>query len=110
MQNCPEFKIEIFIPEAYIESLRDELHKVNVGRIGHYDHCLSITTVRGYWRPLPGSNPYLGQVGEISTGTECKVEVNCPQEHISEALAVIQKIHPYDEPLINLIPLANHLF
>jgi hypothetical protein len=103
-------KIEIFIPEQYIETLRDELNKVNVGHIGNYDHCLSVTDVRGYWRPLPGATPYQGEIGEVSAGTECKVEVNCKREHVREALNVIKHIHPYDEPLINIIPLINHLF
>ena len=110
MIDFPNVKIELFIPEQYIETLRDELHKVNVGRIGNYDHCLSITNVRGYWRPLAGAAPYQGEIGKISEGTECKVEVNCKQEYVKEALQVIRHIHPYDEPLINIIPLVNHLF
>lgn len=110
MIEFPTVKIELFIPEQYIETLRDELHRVNVGRIGNYDHCLSITTVRGYWRPLAGSSPYEGEIGQISEGTECKVEVNCQTAHVDAALEVIRRIHPYDEPLINIIPLVNHLF
>lgn len=110
MKDFFRIKIEVFVPEDYIETLRDELNKVNVGRIGNYDHCLSITHVRGYWRPLAGAHPYQGEIGKISAGTECKVEVNCKREDVSEALKVIRRVHPYDEPLINLIPLVNHLF
>jgi len=101
-------KIEIFIPENYIETLRDELNKVNVGHIGKYDHCISITQVRGYWRPLPGSTPHQGKIGQISEGHECKVEVNCRAKDVEVALQVIKKIHPYDKPLINVVPLLNH--
>jgi hypothetical protein len=110
MQDFSDVKIEIFIPEEYIETLRDELGKINVGRIGNYDHCLSITQVRGYWRPLAGAEPYQGQVGQISEGYECKVEVNCKRESVPAALQVIKQIHPYDEPLINIVPLVNHYF
>ena len=110
MIEFPNVKIELFIPEQYIELLRDELNKVNVGHIGNYDHCISITDVRGYWRPLVGATPYQGEIGEISEGTECKVEVNCGRESVREALSVIKRIHPYDEPLINIIALVNHLF
>ncbi|MCK6629681.1 MAG: cytochrome C biogenesis protein [Anaerolineae bacterium] len=110
MLDFTDVKIEIFIPEVYIEALRDELHRVNVGKIGDYDHCMSITTVRGYWRPLVGAEPYQGEIGQISEGYECKVEVNCKREYIRDALKVIKTIHPYDEPLINIVPLVNHLF
>lgn len=110
MPPFQEVKIEIFIPEEFIETLRDELGKVGAGHIGNYDHCMSITPVRGYWRPLPGATPYQGEVGKISTGTECKVEVNCAWELVRPALEAIRRIHPYEEALINVIPLVNHLF
>jgi len=41
---------------------------------------------------------------------EYKVEVNCKRELVNEALKVIRSVHPYEEPLVNIIPLANHLF
>jgi hypothetical protein len=42
--------------------------------------------------------------------TEAKVEVNCKRELVNEAMRVIRRVHPYEEPLVNIIPLANHLF
>lgn len=107
MSQFQQVKIEIFIPEQYIKTLRDELNKVQAGHIGNYDHCISITDVRGYWRPLAGATPYQGKINEISEGVECKVEVNCKREYVKEALAVIRQVHPYDEPLVNIIPLVN---
>lgn len=110
MESFNEVKIEVYIPESYVERLRDALHLVHAGQIGNYDHCLSITNVRGYWRPLEGAVPFQGRINEIAEGTECKVEVRCERAYVSDALTVIRQIHPYDEPLINIIPLANHLF
>ncbi len=110
MLDIKEVKIEVFIPDEYVDALRFELGKANVGVIGNYDHCVSITNVRGYWRPLEGAHPYNGEVGKISQGTESKVEVNCKAEYVTEALKAIRRIHPYEEPLVNIIPLANHLF
>lgn len=69
-----------------------------------------MTVVRGYWRPLEGATPFQGRVGEISEGTECKVEARCDRRYVAEALAAIRRVHPYDEPLVNVIPLVNHLF
>ncbi len=103
-------KIEVFIPNEYVNALRDGLGEIGVGRIGNYDHCISISDVRGYWRPLAGAVPYAGEIGEISSGQECKVEVNCKQKDVNEALRVMRDIHPYDKPLINVIPLLNHEF
>lgn len=100
-------KIEIFIPEEAIDALREALHQAGAGRIGNYDHCISITPVTGYWRPLEGSHAYLGQVGELTSGSEYKVEVNCPLEAAGRALQAIRRVHPYEEPVINVLPLLN---
>lgn len=105
-----EVKIEIYIPEKYITKLRDELNKVNACKVGDYDNCISITNVKGYWRPLQGSKPYNGQIGKICEGEECKVEVRCKMEYIKIAVEIIKKIHPYEEPLFNIIPILNDLF
>lgn len=110
MENVKQIKIEFFIPETYIEGIRDELANIDIGHIGNYDHCLSFSQVQGYWRPLPGALPHHGEINEISKGTECKVEINVPIEKTAVAVQIIRKNHPYDEPLINLIPLLNQQF
>lgn len=106
----PVVQIELFIPYEFVGKLREALNVINVGRIGNYDNCISITNVIGYWRPLDGADPYEGRVGEVTHSHESKVEVHCNWENVGEALAVIREIHPYDEPGINIIPLLNHLF
>lgn len=100
-------KIEIYIPEEYIVTLRDELTKINACKVGNYDHVVSFTEVKGYWKPLSGRNPFNGEIDEISSGCEYKMEVRCPIENVSQAIEVIKKYHPYEEPLINIIPLLN---
>jgi hypothetical protein len=110
MEIFQEVKLEIYIPETSIKHLQEVLHQVHAGHIGNYDHCLSITNVRGYWRPLEGANPFQGHIGDITEGTECKVEVRCQRDFVSDALKAIRRIHPYEEPLINVIPLVNELF
>jgi hypothetical protein len=110
MENFTEVKLEIFVPQEYTLKIRDELARIGVGRIGEYDHCVAMYPVRGFFRPLPGSHPFDGEIGEIRETQEYKVEVNCKRELVNEAMQVISHVHPYEEPLVNVIPLANHLF
>ena len=105
-----EVKIEIYVPEEYIAKLREELTKVNACKVGDYDNVMSIVNVRGYWRPLEGSKPFNGEIGKVCEGQECKIEIRCKTEYVKNAIQVIKRIHPYEEPLINIIPLANELF
>ena len=110
MEDFVDVKLEIFVPETYAFKIRDELAKIGVGRIGDYDHCVAMYPVKGYFRPLPGADPFEGEIGKISEVAEYKVEVNCRRELVNEAMKVIRSAHPYEEPLINVIPLVNHLF
>jgi len=110
MENFTDVKLEIFVPQEHALKIRDELAKIGVGRIGNYDHCVAIAPVQGYYRPLLGANPFEGEIGKISEVMEYKVEVNCKRELANEAIKVIRSVHPYEEPLINILPLANHLF
>jgi len=110
MDDFTDVKLEIFTPQEYALKIRDELARIGVGVIGNYDHCVAFYPIQGYYRPLPGAEPFEGEVGKISETVEYKVEVNCRRELVNEAIRTIRSVHPYEEPLINVVPLANHLF
>ncbi len=110
MTENREYKIEVYLPESHLDAVKDALHDAGAGRIGSYDHCLSVTTVRGFWRPLYGSNPFIGETGEIAEGMEYKIEVRCHKAHVAQAVSAVRGVHPYEEPVINVIPLANQDF
>lgn len=98
-------KMEIFIPESHLEALCTALQSVDAGHIGQYDCCLSYSRVTGCWRPLAGTHPYRGAENEICQAPELKVEVTCRTEQVDRAIAAVRRIHPYEEPVINVIPL-----
>lgn len=102
-----ELKLEIFVPESHLSGLRSALQSVGAGRIGNYDSCLAYSRVTGSWRPLHGSNPYLGVEGEVAETEEIKVEVNILAGDLERTLNAIYEVHPYEEPLVNVIPILN---
>ena len=99
------YKLEIFLPESHFEAVREALWSVDAGHIGNYDGCLSYSSVTGCWRPLEGTNPYIGSTGQFCAEPELKVEVTCRTERVEETLAAIKAVHPYEEPVIHVIPL-----
>ena len=105
MSRFSHCKLEIFIPESHLKSLQTALQEVDAGHIGRYDCCLSYSRVMGCWRPLAGCSPYIGKEGEISEEPELKVEVTCLTEKADLTVEAVKKIHPYEEPVINVIPL-----
>lgn len=103
-------KMEIFIPKSYLKVLQEALRSVDAGHIGNYDSCLSYSEVTGCWRPLAGSNPYLGEKDIVSSEPELKVEVTCLREKVDTTVEAVKKVHPYEEPVINVIPLYRTSF
>lgn len=100
-----DVKLEIFLPKSHLNILRETLCAVSAGVVGNYDSVISYSTVRGNWRPLPGADPYDGEVGVLCEGEEYKVEVRCRAENLAKTIAAIKAIHPYEEPVINAIPI-----
>lgn len=98
-------KLEIFIPESHLEALQGALQEVDAGHIGNYDSCMSYSKVMSCWRPLEGSTPYIGSCSDLSREPEIKVEVTCFTDRLKETLAAIKRVHPYEEPVVNVIPL-----
>ncbi len=103
-------KLEIFLPPSHLEVLQKALQEVDAGHIGNYDSCMSVSSVTGYWRPLDGCNPYIGTNGEISCEPELKVEVTVYTENVDKTIEAVKTVHPYEEPVINVIPLWRTSF
>ena len=105
MNNSKMFKLEIFAPETHFRMIQDSLQAAGAGRIGCYDCCLAYSHVTGAWRPLEGSSPFIGKTGERCEEPEVKIEVNVTDDRLEETIKAIRAVHPYEEPLINVIPL-----
>ena len=105
MDGIRYLKLEIYIPETHLRPLQEALREADAGHIGNYDSCLAYSRVTGVWRPLDGTNPYIGRAGEVSEEPELKVEVTILAERLDETMAAILRAHPYEEPVVNALPL-----
>lgn len=100
-------KVETFVPEEALDAVLAALAEAGAGRVGEgpYDSCATTSAVTGHWRPLPGAHPYTGEVGELASEPEVKVEVTVAGELLDDAVAAIRGAHPYEEPVICAWPL-----
>ena len=107
-KKCPKMcKIETFIPHSSLQSIREALLSVDAGHIGNYRGCLTYIPVKGVWFSEEGSNPTIGTPGTWSEEDEYKIEVNVREDMAERTVEAIRKAHPYEEPVINLIPLLS---
>lgn len=105
--NYTKVKFEIYIPLSHVDKLREGINNTGALTIGKYDNCMSITEVMDYFRPLKGSKPYTGKENDLSKEKEAKIEFRCHKDLAIEVINVIKAIHPYEEPVYDIIPIIN---
>ncbi|MGO1462675.1 MAG: NGG1p interacting factor NIF3 [Marinobacter sp.] len=92
------YKICYFVPETHLEKTRQALFDIGAGCIGEYDSCAWQCRGQGQFRPLEGSDPFLGENGQLEVVDEFKVELVCRDDLIKQAVAALRQAHPYEEP------------
>ena len=92
------YKMCYFVPESHLEATKNALFETGAGRIGDYDCCAWQCKGQGQFRPLDGSQPFLGQTGKVERVEEFRVELVCKDDLIQVALQALKKAHPYEEP------------
>lgn len=107
MFSYKEVKLEIYLPFEFIEPIVAALSEMGACVVGAYDHVSSYSPVGGTWRPLSGSRPVVGEVDQLSRGTEYKLELRCPLDRAKAAIEEIKRVHPYEEAVINVLPLLD---
>ena len=105
MNDFKYCKVEVFIPKSYLNKLCEVFKKLDVGHIGNYSECLSYSEVISRWRPLKDADPFIGELGKLEEERELKVEATCEKNMVKTLIEEIKKVHPYEEPVINAIPL-----
>ncbi|WP_206810906.1 Nif3-like dinuclear metal center hexameric protein [Paradesulfitobacterium ferrireducens] len=107
-------KLAVFVPAADVEKVRQALVKAGVGESitggAHstfYAESFFQSNGEGMFRPLPGAEPALGAIGELTRVAEVKLESILPERLSERAIKALLKAHPYEEPAYDLIPLQN---
>ncbi len=101
------YKICVYVPENSVETVKSALFEAGAGRIGNYDSCCWQTEGIGQFRPLDGSNPAIGTLGEVEHIKETKIELVCADEYIQDAVQAMRTAHPYEEPAFDVWELSN---
>src|SRR5699024_11052181 len=91
------FKIAVFVPVSDMEKVLDALSKSGAGHIGNYSHCTFQSKGQGTFKPLEGTNPYIGSKGTLEIVDEVKIETIVPNNKLSKAIQEMIKTHPYEE-------------
>ncbi len=104
------YKLVFFVPQPQLDEVKQAVFATGAGRIGDYDQCCWQVLGEGQFRPLSGSDPFLGEEGEVTRVAEYRVELVCEDSLIVDAVAAMKAAHPYEEPAFDVIKLTEIVF
>lgn len=58
--------------------------------------------------PEEGAHPTIGQVGKMEAVVEERIEVVCARDAVSDVVAAIKAVHPYEEVALDIYSLEDY--
>jgi hypothetical protein len=101
------YQLSFYVPESHLEKVKQAVFATGAGKIGNYDNCCWQVLGQGQFRPLPGSEPFIGEQGELETVAEYKIELICADALIRAAVDALRAAHPYEEPAFHVTRLEQ---
>ena len=92
------YQITVYIPESHCEPVKQAMFDAGAGRYENYEHCAWQVSGQGQFKPLDGSQPFLGQPGELKKVTEFRLEMVCEKVYLKQVIQAMQDAHPYEQP------------
>jgi hypothetical protein len=103
------FKVVYTVPEAHLEATLKAVGDAGAGKVGEYSYCSFSSRGVGSSMPSDKARPFYGKQGELSQEEEVRVEVDCEIDDLDIVLKALKKVHPYEEPAIDVYPLLSML-
>ncbi|MBR3121353.1 Nif3-like dinuclear metal center hexameric protein [Oceanobacillus profundus] len=101
------YKVAVYVPETHIDEVREAFGESGAGHIGNYSHCTFQSKGQGTFKPLEGSQPFLGAKNELELVNEVKMETIVPKAILHKVINAIVAAHPYEEVAYDVFPLEN---
>jgi structural hemagglutinin/hemolysin toxin protein RtxA len=92
------YKLVFFVPESHKELVKQAVFSQGAGRYDRYDCCSWEILGSGQFKPLSGSQPFIGEQDKIETVAEYRVEMICSAANIKAVLQALLHSHPYETP------------
>lgn len=106
-QEDAYYKVQVYIPAQNAKSFKDTLNAHGLAKEGNYEYCFFNTEGQGQFKPVQGAQPHIGQIGDIETVAELKIEFMIQSTQIAFAQELIQTHHPYETPVYDFIPMQK---
>lgn len=100
-------KIAAYIPLSHVDVVKEAIHKAGAGYIGNYSHCSFSVEGEGSFVAEDGTNPFIGEIGEVEKVKEIRLETIFPASIEKKVIISLLESHPYEEVAYDIFKLDN---
>lgn len=101
------YVLSFYVTEEHLEKVKQAIFSAGGGVIGNYDRCSWQVRGEGQFRPLPGSQPFIGSQGNTECLIEYKVEMVIDSTSIRDCVAALKASHPYETPAYHVLKMES---
>lgn len=102
-----KIQIVVSVPEEHLDAVLEAIASAGGGIVGNYTHCSFTIGGTGRFKPNDAANPAVGDRQVINTVEECRIETIVERDRAQAVVTALRAAHPYEEPLIYLLPLLS---
>ena len=95
-------KLCFYVPVTHLEAVKRAVFNAGAGRYKKYEQCSWQILGEGQFKPLPGSQPFLGKQDQLEVVPEYKVETICEDFYLGDVIRALKAAHPYEEPAFDI--------
>ncbi len=106
-QNTEFYQVTFYVPEKHCESVKQAMFDAGAGGFDNYQECSWQTMGQGQFKPIEGSQPFLGKKDKLEKVLEYKVEMLCHKNNIKPVIRALKSSHPYEVPAFSIIELIS---
>ncbi len=92
------YTLFFYVPESHLEVVKDAVFAAGAGAIGDYQNCCWQVLGQGQFRPMAGSQPFIGEQDHLEQVAEWRVEMVVAAACIKPVITALKAAHPYEEP------------
>jgi hypothetical protein len=99
--------IVLSAPHQYVDEILQAIHEAGGGRLGEYSHSAYLIQGEGRFMASASAHPGIGKPGQLNKVGEVRIETFCERADARRVLEAIRAVHPYEEPIMYLIPMID---
>ena len=97
------YQLIFYVPKSHINEVKTAVFAADAGRLGQYENCCWQVEGCGQFKPLEGSEPFIGRQGKLESVIEYRIEMIVPNKSIHEVIDALKVAHPYETPAYHVI-------